>query len=91
MRTIRYDTGTLRFNRAPRHESVFLELEAQLHAFLTPTLDGGEWSASRTGRFIPRERTPGTHWIRGWVVPRAGLNAVVKRKIPSPPSTEIMD
>jgi hypothetical protein len=32
----------------------------------------------------PRERTPGTHWIGGWVGPRAVLNAVVKRKIPSP-------
>jgi len=30
-------------------------------------LDGGEWSASRPGRFTPKERTPGTHWIGGWV------------------------
>jgi hypothetical protein len=34
--------------------------------------------------FTPREREPGTHWIGGWVGPRAGLDAVVKRKIPSP-------
>jgi hypothetical protein len=26
---------------------------------------------------------PGTHWIGGWVDPRAILDAVVKRKIPS--------
>jgi hypothetical protein len=32
----------------------------------------------------PRERAPGTHWIGGWVSPRAVLDAVVKRKIPSP-------
>jgi hypothetical protein len=32
----------------------------------------------------PQERAPGTHWIGGWVGPRAGLDAVVKRKIPSP-------
>jgi hypothetical protein len=32
----------------------------------------------------PRERAPGTHWIGGWVGPRAGLDAVVKRKIPNP-------
>jgi hypothetical protein len=51
---------------------------------LTSALDGGEWSASRPGRFTTRERDPGTHWIGGWVGPRAGLNAVVKRKIPSP-------
>jgi hypothetical protein len=32
----------------------------------------------------PRERAPGTRWIGGWVCPRAVLDAVVKRKIPSP-------
>jgi hypothetical protein len=30
---------------------------------LTSSLDGGGWSASRPGRFTPRERAPGTHWI----------------------------
>jgi hypothetical protein len=55
----------------------------QLHALLNSALDGGEWSASRHSRFIPREGAPGTHWIGGWVGPRAGLDAVVKRKIPS--------
>jgi hypothetical protein len=50
---------------------------------LTSVLDGGEWSASRTGLFTPRERAPGTHWIGGWVGPIAVLGAVVKRKIPS--------
>jgi hypothetical protein len=29
----------------------------------------------------PGERVPGTHWIGGWVGPRAGLDAVEKRKI----------
>jgi hypothetical protein len=29
-----------------------------------------------------RERAPGTHWIGGWVDPRAGLDTVVRRKIP---------
>jgi hypothetical protein len=51
---------------------------------LTSALDGGEWLASRPGRFTPREGTPGTHWIGGWVGPRAVLDAVVKRKIRSP-------
>jgi hypothetical protein len=50
---------------------------------LTSALDGGEWSASRPGRFTPKERVPGTHWKGGWVGPRAVLNAVVKRKIPN--------
>jgi len=30
---------------------------------LTSALDGGEWSALRSGRFTPREKAPGTHWI----------------------------
>jgi hypothetical protein len=47
------------------------------------TLDRDEWSASRPGRFTPREGTPVTNWIGGWVGPRAGLDAVVKRKIPN--------
>jgi hypothetical protein len=29
----------------------------------------------------PRDKAPGTHWIGGWVGPRAGLDTVVKRKI----------
>jgi hypothetical protein len=33
--------------------------------------------------FPPRERVPDDHWIGGWVGPRAGLDAVVKRKIPT--------
>jgi hypothetical protein len=32
-------------------------------------------------RFPPGERTPGTHWIGGWVGPRAGLDAEARRKI----------
>jgi hypothetical protein len=56
-------------------------VEVELHAFLTSTLDGGECSASRPGRFTSREKLPGTNWIGGWVGPRTGLDAVVKRKI----------
>jgi hypothetical protein len=51
---------------------------------LTSALDGGEWSASHPGHFTPRERIHGTHWIGGCVGPRAVLDVVVKRKIPSP-------
>jgi hypothetical protein len=32
----------------------------------------------------PRKEPPGTHWIVGWVGPRAGLDLVMKRKIPCP-------
>jgi hypothetical protein len=51
---------------------------------LTSALDGGEWSASRPGRFTPRESVSVTHWRGGWVGLRAGLDTVVKKKIPSP-------
>jgi hypothetical protein len=59
----------------------YWRVEVQLHSFLTSALDGGECSASHPGRFIPRERDPGTHWIGGWVGLRAVLDAVVKRTI----------
>jgi hypothetical protein len=51
---------------------------------VTSALDGGEWSASRPGRSTPREIAAGNHWIGGGVGLRAGLDAVSKRKIPSP-------
>jgi hypothetical protein len=36
-----------------------------------------------SNRFTPRERTPTTLRIGGWVGPRDGLDAGVRRKIPS--------
>jgi hypothetical protein len=72
------------FNWSQRHEGVLGERMYSSTHSLTSVLDGGEWSASRPGRFTPRERAPGTHWIGFWVGPRAVLDAVVKRKIPSP-------
>jgi hypothetical protein len=65
-------------NWASRHESVLGEWKYSSTRSLTSALDGGEWSASWSGCFTPRERAPGTHWIRGWVGPRAVLDAVVK-------------
>jgi hypothetical protein len=62
----------------------YKRVEVQLHAFLISALDGGKWSATRSDRFTAGERTPGTHWIGGWVGPRAGLEAVEKRKNLSP-------
>jgi hypothetical protein len=48
--------------------------------FLSSTLDGGEWQASRPSRFIPGEIAPGIHWPGGWLCPKAGLGAVEKKK-----------
>jgi hypothetical protein len=44
-------------------------------------LDGGEWSASRHGRFTPGEITSSTHLLGCWVGLIVGLDAVEKRKI----------
>jgi hypothetical protein len=47
--------------------------------FLTSALDGGECSASPLlAALPPGKELPCTHWIRGCVDPRAGLDAVEK-------------
>jgi hypothetical protein len=56
--------------------------DVKLHEFLTLALDGGEWSASRPGRFTPREGTFVTHWLRGYMGLSGGLD-VAKKKIPA--------
>jgi hypothetical protein len=56
---------------------------------LTSALVGGEWSASRPGRFTPGERAPGTHWIGGWVDPRASMEDLEKRKFFTLPGLEL--
>jgi hypothetical protein len=48
--------------------------------FLTSALAGSEGTALRLCRFNRRRKSPGTQWIGGWVRPRAGLDAVQKRK-----------
>jgi hypothetical protein len=52
-------------------------------------LVGGEWSASRPGRFTPGKNVPDTHWIGGWMGPRAGMDTVEKRKILTPPDLKL--
>jgi hypothetical protein len=52
---------SLCFNWAPRHGGVFGEWRYSSTHYLTSALYGGEWSASRSGRFTHRERAPGTH------------------------------
>jgi hypothetical protein len=55
-------------------------VDVSIHIFLTSALAGGEWSISRLSLFAPGERAPSTHWIGGWVYPRAGLDGVEKKK-----------
>jgi hypothetical protein len=43
----------------------------------------------RPGRFTPGERPPRTHWIGGWLDPRAGLDDVEKRKFLTLPGLEL--
>jgi hypothetical protein len=64
-------------------------VDVYIHIFLTLALAGGEWSASRPGCFIRRERAPGTHWIGGWLGPRTGLDDVEKRKFLTLPGLEL--
>jgi hypothetical protein len=59
-------TGHLCFNWAPHHEVVLGEWGYSSTPSLTSALDESEWSASRPGRFTPRERAPGSHWIGSW-------------------------
>jgi hypothetical protein len=63
------------------------------YSFLTSALDGDDWSVSCPGHALPPGKDPSTHWIRGWVGVRAGLNTEARGKIlclcqgsnPSPP------
>jgi hypothetical protein len=46
-------------------------VDVETHIFLTSALVGGEWSASRPGRFTPGEVAYNAHLTGGWVGPRA--------------------
>jgi hypothetical protein len=53
-------------------------VDVQTHVFLISALVRSEWSASRPGRFTTGKTALGTHWIGGWVGPRAGLTHMKK-------------
>jgi hypothetical protein len=75
-------------NEALRLEGVW-GVDGLIHIFLTSALDGGEWSASRLGRFTPGETAPCTRWIGSWMDPRVCLDDVEKilDHIGTPPIT----
>jgi hypothetical protein len=64
-------------------------VDVEAHVFLTSALVGGEWSASRLGRFTPEKRAAATHSIEGWVGPRARLDDLEKRKFFTLPGLEL--
>jgi hypothetical protein len=66
---------------------VYGGVDVQIHIFLTSALAGGDWSASRPGRFTPGEKAHSTHFTGGWVDHRASLDDVEKRKILDPTRT----
>jgi hypothetical protein len=44
---------------------MYVGVNVRLHVLLASALVGGEWSASRPGRFALEERTPVAHLIGG--------------------------
>jgi hypothetical protein len=58
-------SGKIKVKFFQRHEGVLGKWKyISIHS-LTSALDGGQWSASRPGRFTPRESALGTYWIGG--------------------------
>jgi hypothetical protein len=74
--TVRLSLSSTNYvNPAPSRQR---ERECTYLVFLTMSLFGGGWSASRHGRFTPVERTTCTRWIRSGFDSRAGLNDLEK-------------
>jgi hypothetical protein len=55
------------------------EVEVYRHHSWPRHYIGSDWFSLRPDRFTPRERDHGTHWIRSWLTPRAGMEAVEKK------------
>jgi hypothetical protein len=67
----------------------YVGMDVYIHIFLTSALAGGELSVSRPSRFTPGERAPGTHWLGGWMDPRACQGDLEKRKFLTLPELEL--
>jgi hypothetical protein len=75
-------------NLALRHEGVWGSWCIDPHFLDLST--SWRWMVSFTPLpLYPSERAPGTHWIGGWVGPRAGLDYVEKRKFLTLPGLEL--
>jgi hypothetical protein len=79
---------------SPNHwtseNSIFLKvIHHRQNPIVTTWLYLGESLALRPGRSTPGDVAPGTHWVRGWVDPSAGLGDVDKRKYLTTPGLEL--
>jgi hypothetical protein len=57
----KFSLGLTKYSAMNTHGCV----EVYINAFVTLALDGGEWSASRHGRFTPGGTAPRTQWVVG--------------------------
>jgi hypothetical protein len=62
----------------PRPSLLVSSVDVHIHVFLTSALVGSDWSVSHLFRFTPWGRVPNTHYIGGWVDPRAELEGMEK-------------
>jgi hypothetical protein len=53
-----------------RHNEKYGRTEVQLSTFLILAPEGGEWLASRPGRFILENAVPETNWTEDWWEPK---------------------
>jgi hypothetical protein len=82
---VEISTKKQKISPTTRHEDAWRERRYRSYSFLTTTLYGVEWSASRPSRALAPGKGPsGTHWTGGWVGLRAGLDTEVRGKILSP-------
>jgi hypothetical protein len=79
------------FNWASRHEGVLGEWRYSPTHSSTSALHEGEWTALLPGRFTPRERAPGTHWIGDWVVPVPVWTRWWREKFPTPVGSRTLE
>lgn len=56
-------------------------VEVYLHAFTFSKLRAGDWTASLSGCFIPRESCPTLHFTGEWVGFVVGMKSLKKTKI----------
>jgi hypothetical protein len=66
---------------ATRHGGAWGERRYSSYSFLTSALDGGEWSASRPDRALPRGKDP---WYPGWALEPVWTQRLEENPLPLP-------